>query len=92
MSLFMDMPTIEREVSGADVAQAHQADLETQSKCGVSYLRYWVDEEAGRSSVLSKPMTQRPQTPFTERHMGWLPTRSSLSASTAETTQLQGAA
>jgi len=48
MALFMDIHTIEGGVSAADVAQAHQADLETQSKYGVSYLRYWVDEDAGR--------------------------------------------
>ena len=30
------------------MAQAHQADLETQGKYGVNYLRYWVDEDAGR--------------------------------------------
>ena len=48
MSLFMDVHTIEGGVSAADVAQAHQADLETQTKYGVSYLRYWVDESAGK--------------------------------------------
>jgi len=48
MPLFMDMHTIEGGVSAADVAQAHKADLETQDKYGVSYLRYWVDEEAGK--------------------------------------------
>jgi hypothetical protein len=37
-----------RRVSAGDVAEAHKADLETQGKCGVSYLRYWVDEDAGR--------------------------------------------
>lgn len=48
MSLFMDVHTIEGGVSAADVAGAHQADLETQAKYGVSYLRYWVDESAGK--------------------------------------------
>jgi len=48
VSLFMDVHTIEGGVSGADVADAHKADLETQSKYGVSYLRYWVDESAGK--------------------------------------------
>jgi hypothetical protein len=32
----------------ADVAKAHQADLETQKEYGVDYLRYWVDEAAGK--------------------------------------------
>ncbi len=48
MSLFMDVHTIEGGVSAEDVAGAHQKDLETQQKYGVSYLRYWVDESAGK--------------------------------------------
>ncbi len=48
MSLFMDVHNIEGGVSATDVAGAHQADLETQGKYGVNYLRYWVDEEAGK--------------------------------------------
>ena len=30
------------------VAQAHEADLKTQEKYGVKYLRYWFDENAGK--------------------------------------------
>jgi hypothetical protein len=48
MALFMDTHTIEGGVSASDVAQAHRADLETQEKYGVRYLRYWVDENAGK--------------------------------------------
>jgi hypothetical protein len=48
MSLFMDVHTLEGGVSAADVAKAHKADLETQGKYGVSYLRYWVDQSAGK--------------------------------------------
>ena len=48
MSLFMDVHNIEGGVSAEDVAGAHMKDLETQSKYGVSYLRYWVDESAGK--------------------------------------------
>jgi hypothetical protein len=48
MTLFMDAHTLEGGVSAADVAAAHQADVETQGKYGVSYLRYWVDEAAGK--------------------------------------------
>ena len=48
MSLFMDVHNIEGGVSAADVAKAHMADLQTQQKYGVSYLRYWVDESAGK--------------------------------------------
>lgn len=35
-------------VSAGDVAGAHQADLKTQTKYGVDYKRYWVDEKAGK--------------------------------------------
>jgi hypothetical protein len=31
-----------------DVAKAHLADLQTQDEHDVRYLRYWVDEKAGR--------------------------------------------
>ena len=48
MSLFMDVHNIDGGVSAEDVAGAHMKDLETQGKYGVSYLRYWVDEEAGK--------------------------------------------
>ena len=48
MPLFMDVHSIDGGVSAADVADAHQADLDTQSRYGVSYLRYWVDEDAGK--------------------------------------------
>jgi len=48
MALFMDTHTLEGGVAAADVAAAHQADLATQGPYGVDYLRYWVDEEAGK--------------------------------------------
>ncbi|MGI8874539.1 MAG: DUF4242 domain-containing protein [Egibacteraceae bacterium] len=48
MPLFMDVHTIEGGVTEDDVAGAHKADLETQGKHGVNYLRYWVDEEGGK--------------------------------------------
>ncbi len=48
MPLFMDVHTVQGGVSATDVAAAHQADLETQARFGVSYLRYWVNEPAGK--------------------------------------------
>lgn len=48
MALFMDIHTLEGGVSAADVAEAHTKDLATQGRYGVSYLRYWVDEAAGK--------------------------------------------
>ena len=48
MALFMDTHSLEGGVKAEDVAQAHRADLDMQGKYGVSYLRYWVDEDAGK--------------------------------------------
>ena len=48
MPLFMDMHSIDGGVKAEDVAKAHQADLETQERYGVQYLRYWVDETQGK--------------------------------------------
>ena len=48
MALFMDVHNVEGGVSAADVAAAHEADLAAQGAHGVNYLRYWVDEEAGK--------------------------------------------
>ena len=48
MALFMDVHNVEGGVSAADVAGAHEADLATQGAYGVNYMRYWVDQEAGK--------------------------------------------
>lgn len=48
MPLYMDVHNIGGGVSVEDVAKAHQADLEKQGDHGVNYLRYWVDEAAGK--------------------------------------------
>ncbi len=47
MALFMDTHEIDGGVKAADVAQAHLADLQTQDRYGVRYLRYWVHEAGG---------------------------------------------
>jgi hypothetical protein len=48
MPLFMDIHTVDGGVAVNDVANAHMADLQTQGKFDVQYLRYWVDESAGK--------------------------------------------
>jgi hypothetical protein len=48
MPTYMDVHTVDGGVSAADVAGAHQADLKTQTKYGVNYKHYWVDETAGK--------------------------------------------
>ncbi len=47
MPLYMDVHHLGNGVTVADVAKAHQADLETQADHDVNYLRYWVDEARG---------------------------------------------
>jgi Protein of unknown function (DUF4242) len=46
--LFMDVHDVPGGVAMEDVAKAHLADLQTQDTYDVRYLRYWVDEKAGR--------------------------------------------
>ncbi|MEX0864186.1 MAG: DUF4242 domain-containing protein [Acidimicrobiia bacterium] len=48
MPMFMDVHTISGGVGVGDVAGAHAKDLETQGRYGVNYMRYWVDEKAGK--------------------------------------------
>jgi hypothetical protein len=48
MTLYMDIHTIDGGVAARDVAEAHLADLKVQDRYGVRYLRYWVDETAGK--------------------------------------------
>lgn len=48
MPLFMDMHSIDGGVAVEDVSQAHLADLQTQDRYGVRYLRYWVSEAEGK--------------------------------------------
>lgn len=48
MPLYMDVHSISGGVSADDVAKAHMADLQTQGKHHVRYLRYWVDERRGK--------------------------------------------
>ena len=47
MALYMDIHNLPGVTAGA-VAEAHIKDLQTQAKHGVEYLRYWVDEQAGK--------------------------------------------
>ena len=49
--------------------RAHQADLETQGTYGVDYLRYWVDEEAGKIFCLVEaPDAETAHTVHREAH------------------------
>jgi hypothetical protein len=48
MPLFMDIHHHVEGLTADAVAHAHQADLNTQEKYGVTYLRYWFDEATGK--------------------------------------------
>jgi hypothetical protein len=49
MPLFMDVhESLPDGAKASDVAQAHAADVKTQEKYGVNYIRYWVNDEEGK--------------------------------------------
>ena len=48
MPLYMDTHSHIERLTADAVAQAHAADLKTQAKYGVKYLRYWFDEANGK--------------------------------------------
>jgi hypothetical protein len=48
MPLFMDVHSLGGPVPLTNAEEAHAADLKTQERYGVKYLRYWVDEKAGK--------------------------------------------
>jgi hypothetical protein len=69
MPLYMDVHNIEGGVSAGDVASAHQADLAAQAPHGVNYLRYWVDEQAGKIFCLVEaPNAEAANTVHREAH------------------------
>ena len=69
MPLFMDIHEIAGGVSIADVAKAHQADLQTEGAHDVHYLKYWVDEGAGRIFCLvDAPSADAANTVHREAH------------------------
>jgi len=69
MALFMDVHNLNGPVTVDDVAKAHAADLETQVAHGVHYLRYWVNEPAGKIFCLvDAPDAERANTVHREAH------------------------
>jgi hypothetical protein len=48
MPLYIDVHEHVEGLTAEAVTSAHQADLKTQEKYGVKYLRYWFDEGAGK--------------------------------------------
>jgi hypothetical protein len=48
MPLFIDVHNHVEGLTADAVAHAHEADLKTQDKYDVKYLRYWYDEATGK--------------------------------------------
>jgi hypothetical protein len=69
MPLYMDVHHLDGPVTMDDVAKAHAADLEAQGDHDVSYLRYWVDEAAGKIFCLVEaPDAEAANTVHREAH------------------------
>jgi len=69
MPLYMDVHHLDGPVTVADVAAAHAADLEHQDEHDVHYLRYWVDESAGKIFCLvDAPNAEAANTVHREAH------------------------
>jgi hypothetical protein len=69
MPLYMDVHSMDGGVDAAEVAKAHQADLDTQGKYGVDYKRYWVDQDAGQIFCLVEaPDAETAHTVHREAH------------------------
>lgn len=76
MPLYLDIHLFDDGVAVADVAQVHMADLHTQGKHEVRYLRYWVASSRARCSAWSRPRLLRRPRPYTATPMAWSPMRS----------------
>ncbi|HEX2088864.1 MAG TPA: DUF4242 domain-containing protein [Actinomycetota bacterium] len=70
MPLFMDIhESLPEGASAKDVAEAHAADVKTQEKYGVNYLKYWVDEDGGKVFCLvDAPDAETAHTVHREAH------------------------
>ena len=70
MPMFMDVhERLPHGTTANDMAEAHRADQEVQQRHGVRYLRYWVDEEAGKLFCLAEaPSAQAAVTVHRQAH------------------------
>jgi hypothetical protein len=58
MPLFMDEHEHVPGLTAEAVAKAHAADLATQEKYGVKYLKYWYDVQSGKVFCLVQAPTR----------------------------------
>ncbi len=69
MPLYMDVHHKVEGLTAKAVAESHQKDLETLSKHGVKYLKYWYNDETGRIyCLLDAPSKEAAETVHREAH------------------------
>lgn len=70
MPLFMDVHrTLPEGATFDDIQGAHEADVQAQERFGVTYLRYWVDEQQGKVFCLvDAPSTEAAAAVHREAH------------------------
>ncbi len=69
MPLYLDIHENMEGAKAEEVAKAHAADVATQDKYGVKYLKYWVDEDQGKVFCLVEaPNEEAANTVHREAH------------------------
>jgi hypothetical protein len=70
MPLFMDIhEKVPEGTTADDVAQAHAADVATQEKYGVNYMKYWFNNEEGKIfRLVEAPDVEAANTVHREAH------------------------
>jgi hypothetical protein len=70
MPLFMDVhENVPEGTTASDVAQAHAADVATQEKYGVNYMKYWFnDQERKIFCLVEAPDADAANTVHREAH------------------------
>ena len=58
MPLYMDIHHHVEGLTAEAIGHAHEADVKTQQKYGVKYLRYWFDEGTGKVFCLIEAPTR----------------------------------
>ena len=91
MPLFLDEHEHIPGLTATALADAHAQDVEVGPRYGVTYLRYWFDEEPVRSSASSTPRPRRQPTTCIARltassPIGWSGSRRRLMRSLARAT------
>ncbi|MEO5600178.1 MAG: DUF4242 domain-containing protein [Cyclobacteriaceae bacterium] len=72
--LYIDVHDLGK-VAFADVAEAHKKDLATQGKYDVNFIKYWVDEAAGKVYCLSEAASPQMVSDTHKEAHGLIPAR-----------------